>query len=58
MQTFGWPEAYFILRAAGWTLALTAIAFVIGSLSAAYLRDHAPVADQAGCAASPPATSW
>jgi polar amino acid transport system permease protein len=32
MQTFGWPEAYFILRAAGWTLALTAIAFVIGGL--------------------------
>lgn len=32
MQTFGWPEAYFILRAASWTLALTAIAFVIGSI--------------------------
>jgi polar amino acid transport system permease protein len=32
MQTFGWPEAYFILRAAGWTLALTAISFVIGGL--------------------------
>jgi polar amino acid transport system permease protein len=32
MQTFGWPEAYFILRSAGWTLALTAIAFVIGGL--------------------------
>ncbi|MGO4286941.1 ABC transporter permease subunit, partial [Bosea sp. TAB14] len=32
MQTFGWPEAYFILRSAGWTLALTAIAFFIGSI--------------------------
>jgi His/Glu/Gln/Arg/opine family amino acid ABC transporter permease subunit len=32
MQTFGWPEAYFILRAASWTIALTAIAFVIGGL--------------------------
>ncbi|WP_439498602.1 amino acid ABC transporter permease [Bosea sp. (in: a-proteobacteria)] len=32
MQTFGWPEAYFILRAAGWTLALTAIAFGIGGV--------------------------
>jgi polar amino acid transport system permease protein len=32
MQTFGWPEAFFILRSAGWTLALTAIAFVIGGL--------------------------
>jgi polar amino acid transport system permease protein len=32
MQTFGWPEAYFIVRSAGWTLALTAIAFVIGGL--------------------------
>ena len=32
MQTFGWPEAYFILRSAGWTLALAAIAFVIGGL--------------------------
>ena len=32
MQTFGWPEAYFILRAASWTLALTAIAFFIGSI--------------------------
>ena len=26
MQTFGWPEAYFILRSARWTLLLTAIA--------------------------------
>ncbi len=30
MQTFGWPEIWFIVRSAGWTLALTAIAFVIG----------------------------
>ena len=32
MQTFGWPEAMFIFRAAGWTLLLTAISFAIGSL--------------------------
>lgn len=32
MTTFGWPEAYFIVRAAGWTLLLTAIAFLIGSV--------------------------
>lgn len=30
MVTFGWPEAFFIVRAAGWTLLLTAIAFLIG----------------------------
>lgn len=32
MSTFGWPEFLFLLRSAGWTLALTAIAFGIGSL--------------------------
>ncbi|WID98948.1 amino acid ABC transporter permease [Bosea vestrisii] len=32
MVTFGWPEALFIFRAAGWTLLLTAIAFLIGGL--------------------------
>lgn len=32
MTTFGWPEALFLFRAAGWTLLLTAIAFLIGSL--------------------------
>jgi len=32
MVTFGWPEAFFIFRAAGWTLLLTAIAFMIGGL--------------------------
>jgi polar amino acid transport system permease protein len=32
MATFGWPEFLFILRAAGWTLLLTALAFVIGGL--------------------------
>lgn len=32
MSTFGWPEILFLLRSAGWTLALTAIAFGIGSL--------------------------
>lgn len=30
MSTFGWPEILFLLRAAGWTLLLTAIAFLIG----------------------------
>jgi polar amino acid transport system permease protein len=32
MQTFGWPEAMFIFRAAGWTLLLTVIAFAIGGV--------------------------
>jgi len=32
MTIFGWPEALFIIRAAGWTLLLTAISFLIGSL--------------------------
>ena len=32
MDSFGWPSIYFILRAAGWTLVLTGIAFLIGSL--------------------------
>ena len=32
MTTFGWPEALFLFRAAGWTLLLTAIAFLIGGL--------------------------
>ena len=32
MRTFGWPEFLFILRAAGWTLLLTAVAFAIGGL--------------------------
>jgi polar amino acid transport system permease protein len=32
MTTFGWPEFLFILRATGWTLLLTAVAFAIGSL--------------------------
>lgn len=32
MTTFGWPEVFFIIRAAGWTLLLTAIAFLIGGL--------------------------
>jgi polar amino acid transport system permease protein len=30
MTSFGWPELLFILRSSGWTLALTAIAFLIG----------------------------
>lgn len=30
MATFGWPEILFLIRAAGWTLLLTAIAFLIG----------------------------
>ncbi|KQO75068.1 amino acid ABC transporter permease [Rhizobium sp. Leaf262] len=33
MSTFGWPEFLFLLRAAGWSIILTAIAFAIGSLS-------------------------
>ncbi len=33
MSTFGWPEFLFLLRAAGWTVLLTGIAFVIGSLA-------------------------
>ena len=32
MATFGWPEFLFILRATGWTLLLTALAFLIGGL--------------------------
>ncbi|MCA0423453.1 MAG: amino acid ABC transporter permease [Proteobacteria bacterium] len=32
MATFGWPEFLFILRSAGWTLLLTAVAFLIGGL--------------------------
>lgn len=32
MATFGWPEFLFILRAAGWTLLLTTVAFLIGGL--------------------------
>jgi polar amino acid transport system permease protein len=32
MTTFGWPEFWFLIRAAGWTLLLTAIAFVIGGI--------------------------
>lgn len=30
MNSFGWPEFFFILRSAGWTLLLTAVAFIIG----------------------------
>ena len=32
MTSFGWPEFLFILRAAGWTLLLTLVAFGIGSV--------------------------
>ncbi|WP_326538844.1 amino acid ABC transporter permease [Pseudorhodoferax sp.] len=32
MRTFGWPEFLFIVEAAKWTLALSAIAFVGGAL--------------------------
>ena len=32
MATFGFPEMMFILRSAGWTLLLTALAFTIGSI--------------------------
>lgn len=33
MSTFGWPEFLFLLRAAGWSIVLTGIAFSIGSLA-------------------------
>ncbi|MGC7404197.1 amino acid ABC transporter permease [Pandoraea pneumonica] len=32
MRTFGWPEFWFIVEAARWTLALSAIAFVGGAV--------------------------
>lgn len=32
MRTFGWPELWFIVEAARWTIALSAIAFVGGSV--------------------------
>jgi len=32
ITSFGWPEFLFLLRATGWTLVLTAIAFALGSL--------------------------
>ena len=34
MSSFGWPEILFLLRSAGWTLVLTAVAFAIGALIA------------------------
>jgi len=33
MTTFGWPEFMFLVRSAGWTLVLTAIAFGIGAVA-------------------------
>jgi polar amino acid transport system permease protein len=33
MTTFGWPEFMFLVRATGWTLLLTAIAFVLGGIA-------------------------
>jgi polar amino acid transport system permease protein len=41
MRTFGWPEFFFILEAARWTIALSLIAFVggaIGGLAVALAR--------------------
>jgi polar amino acid transport system permease protein len=32
MTSFGWPELLFLLRSTGWTLLLTLIAFVLGSI--------------------------
>ena len=32
MRTFGWPELWFIVEAAKWTIALSAIAFVGGAI--------------------------
>ncbi len=37
MTSFGWPEFLFLLRSAGWTLLLTAVAFTIGGLAGAGL---------------------
>jgi polar amino acid transport system permease protein len=37
MTTFGFPEFMFIVRAAGWTLVLTAIAFVFGGIGGGVL---------------------
>jgi polar amino acid transport system permease protein len=37
MNSFGWPEFFFILRSAGWTLLLTAVAFLIGGALGAAL---------------------
>lgn len=36
MSTFGWPEFLFLLRGAGWSIVLTAIAFSIGSLTGGF----------------------
>ncbi|WCK03216.1 amino acid ABC transporter permease [Agrobacterium tumefaciens] len=36
MSTFGWPEFLFLLRAAGWSIVLTTIAFSIGSLAGGF----------------------
>lgn len=32
IESFGWPEFMFLVRATGWTLVLTAIAFIFGSI--------------------------
>lgn len=37
MATFGFPEMMFVLRSAGWTLLLTAVAFSIGGIIGAAL---------------------
>jgi len=37
MTTFGWPEFLFLLRAAGWTLMLTAIACAFGGIGGGVL---------------------
>lgn len=37
MSSFGWPEILFLLRSAGWTLVLTAVAFAIGALGGGIL---------------------
>jgi polar amino acid transport system permease protein len=37
MATFGWPEFLFIIRAAGWTLLLTGLSFVIGGIAGGLL---------------------
>jgi polar amino acid transport system permease protein len=37
MATFGWPEFLFIMRAAGWTLLLTGLSFMIGGIAGGLL---------------------
>ncbi|AYM57100.1 amino acid ABC transporter permease [Agrobacterium fabrum] len=54
MSTFGWPEFLFLLRGAGWSIVLTAIAFSIGSLTGGFfaimrLSQYGSVRNVAAC---------